>query len=267
MARRKSTTSNGKAMTSWDEELAQYAKIAAAAEEADTGGQFFSTAGGVLSWNDSPFDNNQMGVIILDSIFENIYFEEEYDPHNIQPPTCFAFARERNMLKPHPSVVALEQDQCSECAGCGWNEFASAKRGRGKACRNTRRLALISAGEFDRKGEIFEMEDDPDELLSYPIGFMRLPVTSVKGYANYVTQLQKALNRPPFGVITRIRVVPDPRNQFVVTFDVLDRVPSELGEAVMQRKQDAENTIEFPYSLTRQVAAPEKPKRGRRKKY
>ena len=72
----------------WDDELAKMAQVAADMEETVTG-QFFSLKGGILSWNDAPVPNNEMAVIILDSILENVFYEGAYDPENIQGPFGF----------------------------------------------------------------------------------------------------------------------------------------------------------------------------------
>ena len=91
MAQKKPQTT---ALVTWDEELARQAEIAASMEASAGGGQFFSTKGGILSWQDSPLSGNQMAVIILDSILENVFYEGHYDPDAPQSPTCFAFSRD-----------------------------------------------------------------------------------------------------------------------------------------------------------------------------
>ena len=140
-------------------------------------------------------------------------------------------------------------------------EWGSADTGRGKAARETRRLALIPAGTFDRMGK-FEAFDDVESFEAAGIGFMKLPVTSVKGYAAFVKQIAGALKRPPHGVFTRIKVVPDPNSQFKVTFEPLAQVPDEIMGVIMQRHEEAKATIETPYPRFDEEAE-KKPARGR----
>lgn len=245
MARTKRST----ALTKWDEELAKEAEIAAGAEASAGGGQFFSTRGGQLSWQDAPLPNNEMAVVILDAIFENVFYEGRYDPDAPQAPTCFAFAREEADLAPHKVVLDAGQAQSLDgCKDCEHNEWGSADTGRGKACRNTRRLAMVPAGQFNRNGD-FELFDDEDHYATTAIGFMKLPVTSIKGYANFVKQVAGALKRPPFGIITRVAVVPDAKTQFKVVFEALEKVPDELMGAIMKRREEVMATIDFPYQL------------------
>lgn len=266
MAARKKTASKGKAMAKWEEELAREAEAAAAAEANSGGGQFFSTRGGILTWQDAPLPNNEMAVIVLDAMFENVFYEGKYDPDVPQSPTCFAFGHDEKELAPHQVVVDMGWAQSLEgCVACENNEWGSADTGKGKACRNTRRLAMIPAGSFNDNGtvDLFEAE----ELESTAIGFMKLPVTSVKGYASFVKQVAGALKRPPFGIVTRVSVVPDAKTQFKVHFEPLTNVPDELMGAVMTRVEEARSTIDFPYQLEEEEAAPPPPpRRGAKKK-
>ena len=151
MRPKKTTTeaSTGTALVKWEEELAKQAEVAAGMEANVGGGQFFSMQGGQLKFNDNPVPGNQMAVIILDHILENVFYDGDFDPNNPQPPTCFAFGRSDDDMAPHETVVAEGQAQNETCNGCPFNQWGSADKGRGKACRNTRRLAMIPAGTLD----------------------------------------------------------------------------------------------------------------------
>ncbi len=232
----------------WDEEMARQAQVAADMENSVATGQFFSTQGGVLSWNGMPMPNNMMAVIILDSILENVYYTGNYDPENPQGPTCFAFGRDDASLAPHKVIVENGTAQSDVCRECRWNEWGTADRGKGKACKNIRRLALISAGNLDAQGTGKMIQPfGAEELESGQIGFFKLAVTSVKGYAAYVKQVAGALKRPPYGVYTLVRVVPDPKSQFKTQFMPLGLVPTELLPIVMKRHEEAIAGIDFPY--------------------
>ncbi len=252
------------AIAKWDEELAREAEIAANMEANTAGGQFFSTKSGVLSWNDAQLPDNQMAVIILDSIMENDFYEGEYDPKNPVPPLCFAFGRDEKAMAPHKIVIEAGNAQHEGCQGCEWNEFGTADKGRGKACKNTRRLAMIPAGTLTADGR-FTPFDDVAKFESAAPGFMRLPVTSVRGYASFVKQVAGALKRPPYGVFTKVKVVPDAKNQYQVTFEALGKVGDELMPTVHQRHQELMATIDFPYALAEEQPAPPPPRatRGR----
>lgn len=251
---------NSKAIVSWDEELAKEAEIAANMEANSGGGQFFSTRGGQLSWQDAPLPGNEMVVVILDHIFETTYYEGRYDPDVPQSPTAFAFGRDEAELRWHEnSDPEFAGQLCSESEVCEWG---SSDTGRGKAARETRRLALIPAGQFKRDDslEIF----DEQHFASAAMGFLKLPVTSVKGFATFVKQTAAVLKRPPFGIIARVAVVPDAKTQFKVIFEALDKVPDELMPTIMSRREEAMSIIDFPY--TREDSEEEAPKSRAAKK-
>lgn len=257
MARTKRSQST--ALAKWDEELAKQAEIAAGMEASAGGGQFFSTRGGQLSWQDAPLPGNEMAVIILDHIFETVYYEGRYDPDTPQSPTAFAFGRNEKELRWHEnSDPEFAGELCSESEVCEWG---SADTGKGKAARETRRLAMIPAGQFNRNGD-FEMFEDEDHYATSTVGFMKLPVTSVKGFANFVKQVAGAMKRPPHGIITRVAVVPDAKTQFKVTFEPIDKVPDELIGVIMERREEVMATIDFPYQRDDEEQEPT-PRRSR----
>lgn len=251
--------SKSKAVVAWDEELAKEAEIAANMEQSSGGGQFFSLRGGTLSFDDAPLPGNQMIVVIVDAIMENVYYEGRYDPDTPQSPTCFAFGRDEKDMEPHIIVTDAGQAQSTEgCAKCEHNEFGSADTGRGKACRNTRRLALIPAG-INKKGEV-ELIEDEDHYKNSAIAFMKIPVTSLKGYSAFVKQVANSLRRPPHGIFTKIRVVPDQKTQFRVLFEPVEQIPNELMATIMERHKEAKATIDFPYQLADEQEEKPKPK-------
>lgn len=237
---KKATTT---AVAKWDEELARQAQMAAAVEESTATGQFFSLKSGVLSFNDAPLPNNEMAVVILDGILETVYYEGKYDPDEPQGPVAFAFGRDEKTLTWHEnSAPEFAGKLCSESEVCEWG---SAETGRGKAARETRRLAMIPAGTFEN-GK-FKAFTDEEQFESAAIAYMKLPVTSVKGYAGFVKQVVGALKRPPHAIFTKVKVVPDPKSQFRVVFEPLSQVPDDLLGIIMQRHEEAKASIEFPY--------------------
>lgn len=235
-------------IVNWDEQLARDAEIAAGIEKNVGGGQFFSTQAGILSIGGVAMPDNQMPVIISDHILENVFYADAYDSTSPAAPVCFAFGRDENEMRPHETVFAHKQEQSPQCPGCPMNAWGTAEKGKGKACRNIRRLALIPAGEMDREGR-FQPFTDPEDFASSSLAFLKVPVMSVKGYAGFVKSLAASMKRPPHGVFTLIKVVPDARSQFRVTFTPLGPVPNDVMSAVMARHKEAASAIEFPYNL------------------
>lgn len=225
---------------------ARFAADAAAAAEMERGsaGEFFSQRGGVISFGGLPIPGNMMGVIILAATRENVWYEHEYDPDVQQSPACYAYGEREQDMMPHDEAPS---PQSPDCESCEKNAWGSADKGRGKACSNTRRLALISAGDYTV--DKFTPRDDPDWYQSAPVGYLKLPVTSVKDYSAYVAQLASAAKRPPYAVITRIRSIPHAAHVYRLCFDALMEAPDALMPTIMARHDAVASTIDFPYPV------------------
>ena len=255
-------------VNSWEKDLAeQAAQYVEQEASAAGGGSFFSTKSGQLSFGGTTMPNNEIACIILDGVLENVLYTEAYDPENPVPPCCFAFGRDEAELAPHEMSG---DPQCDSCAGCEKNKWgtgvnSAGKPTRGKACRNTRRLALIIAGNF-MNGQ-FQQVTALEHFESAKIGYLKLPVTSVKAYAGYVKAIVGAHQRPPHGMITRLKLMPDSKNQFSVIFEPLAKVPNSLMEVIMKRHKEAVDEIEFPYQPAIEESAPASKKPVTKKKY
>jgi hypothetical protein len=131
-------------------------------------------------------DGAEIEVVIVDFVSSNLFYDRAFDANNPSPPACFAVGDEPSLLIP----VADSPDKQSEtCATCPNNQFGSA--GRGKACKNTRLLAVTPVAE----------EDDDSEL---PIWILSVPPTSIKAIDGYVHKLAMKQKITPIGVVTRI---------------------------------------------------------------
>lgn len=81
-----------------------------------------------------------MRCIVLVGAFENSYYKTAYDSKNPTPPDCYALGFQEDFLAPPADLDGRINDKC---AGCAKNEWGSGV-GRGKACGNHRRLALMA---------------------------------------------------------------------------------------------------------------------------
>lgn len=246
----------GTELANWDLELARQAAAAADMEASTAGGTFFSLRGGQLTFNDAPLPNNQMAVVVLDGILENVLYEGKFDPDEISGPVCFAFGRDEKTMAPHKDVL---KPQATTCAVCPHNEWGTADTGRGKACRNTRRLALIPAGSFAQGTGKFEPITEVEHYDTAQIAYLKLPVTSVKAYAAVVKQIASALKRPPHGIFMKFKVVPDAKTQFRVLVEPLCPVPNNLLPSIMKRHEEAVDAIMFAYKSYAEVEPLKKP--------
>ena len=209
------TKKPGKSMSKWDEDLARRAALAMSMEENSLGtGNSISTQGGVLKYRDAEVPDNKMNVIILDHTFLNTYYEGGFDPENPSNPLCFAIGKSEKGLAPHEKAEQPQHDICATCELGGKEAWGTADKGKGKACKNVRRLILIP-------------ENALEDIESSQPATMKVPVTSVKAWAGYVKQLKDGLSRPPCAVITEISLKNHPKHQFDVVFKLVGKVDEE----------------------------------------
>lgn len=234
------------AVANYADRMAAMAADAVEQEKSVSTGSFLSFKSGRLSYQGNVIKGDELDVIVIDSILENCYYPSGYDADNPGSPVCYAFGRDDKSMAPHPDSAEPQSDTC---ANCPQNEFGTAEQGRGKACKNVRRLALIPADA-----------ETPEAVQSAEIAFAKIPVTSVKGWASYVRGLSTLEKKAPIGVVTRIGVVPDDKSQFKVTFQKMDDVPDELMPALIDRYDAGRDNIGFPYPQPSE--APAKPARA-----
>src|SRR6187549_435135 len=138
----------------WERQMEEQAELAAGAvRSTGGGGKFFSFKAGQLTFDGNTFPGNQMPVIVLGWIHENSWYEGAYDPDVRASPKCFAFGQHEKAMEPHSKVDEDDyfERQHDTCEGCPCNEWGSAETGRGKACKNVARLAVIPAGAYSQK--------------------------------------------------------------------------------------------------------------------
>jgi hypothetical protein len=203
-----------------------------------------------------------MAVVVLDSVTVKTFFAKKFKPGSADAPVCYAFSRDEN-LKPHEAV----KEPCSDsCLICPNNVFGTADGGEraGKACADRRRLAVIPAGTMNNG--VFQPTMDPSALKKAELAFFTVPPTSLKAWAGYVKGVAASVQRPPFAVITSIKLTPDPKNQFRIDFTMLDCASKDAIPVLRERHHEAEAKIIFPFPTITE-AKPEAPtgKPGRNK--
>lgn len=222
-----------KEIANYDEMLAAMAKKATAIEKPTTSN--IGTKAGILTYNGTPVPDNKLNCIVIASTHANLYYEGKYDEKNPTNPVCYAYSEDGENMAPHPKS---SKPQHTDCATCPWNAWESdPEGGRGKACKNTRRLAIIPS------------DTTAEDMPTAEIATMQLPVTSVKVWAQYVNKLDTLFSRPPLGVYTTIGSVPDRKTTFMLTFlngplvDVSLIMPlvkkAEVAQAQLERVYEA----------------------------
>lgn len=260
-------------MVRYDEAWARDAQTYAAQEKVSEG-RFLSSKGGILKLGDEPLLGNQAAVILLDSVNENTFYGDKWNP-DAPPssPRCYAFGRGDEAMAPHVSMTAdLEyfQPQSHDCKACPNNVYGSADTGKGKACQNRSRIAMIPAGQYaparpGSKDLVLSLFTDTQFLTTTDILFAKLPPTSVKHYKKYVNQVSAMLFRPPFGVITRLFLLPSEKNQYEWHFETVEPLADEMYPVMQVRNEEAKRVIVQGYTRPNEEAAPQGSLKGLRR--
>lgn len=253
MAKTTAKPATTKEVANWDDELAKFAKDEAALEPTSTA-KTISTKGGTFTVDGADVGTTLDGVI-LDWVFENHIYGERFDPDSPASPICYAFGRKEADMAPHGEA---ENPQCSACADCPANQWESADVGRGKACKNARRLAIMTASDF---------LEGPEAIAKAEVRVLKLSPSSLKAWSGYVKSLADELKRPTFGVITQISLAPIPgKSGHQAKFAVLDK--GDKGEdllavfkkpavmqAIMERRKSLDELLIQPYPKQAELAA------------
>lgn len=99
------------------------------------GGVAFEVPGDTL---DSPDTVKEFEAVILYHQPINTYYKNKYDGSN-NPPDCGSMDGKLGLSS---------EGELVECASCPFSKFESAEDGKGKACKQKRRLFLLREGEF-----------------------------------------------------------------------------------------------------------------------
>ena len=231
----------GTAMVTWEEEMAAAAQAEAKTEKVGT--NFFSFKGGKISFMGEDLGNS-LDVVIVGSIYDRAYYPGAYGEN--KTPHCYSFSKDGIGMVPHKDVQDQQHDSCDTCQ---WNQFGSAQQGKGKACREYRRVALIGVGD----------ELTADEVPEAIVGLAKIPPTSSRNFSDYVRKVAEKHQRPLWAMITTLTVLPDPNKQVVVTFKDAAPLSREVAMAIKTREAAINEILTAPYPVFTDAVEPPKP--------
>lgn len=128
--------------------------------------------------------------VIVGFVSHNAYYEGDFDRDNIVPPNCFAIGVVKNddLERSDNSPDPQPEDGGHACKNCWANQWKSAAKGNGKACKNSIKLAILCAD-----GEV------------RPMG---ISSTALKPFGEYVREIVQAFGIAPYGVMTEFTFAP-----------------------------------------------------------
>ena len=171
--------------------------------------------------------------IIVDFASANMHYPGVFDKDKPTPPNCFALNKIIDQMAPHPSSPEPQAETCAECPK---NKFESGV-GKSKACKNTRKLALIQENATEES----------------PIWILTVPPKSLRYFDTYVSStLSGRHGVTPICAVTQITM--DPRDDYAAprfSFERLLEEP-ELVKAY-GRRAEAEALLMQPPRLNQGV--------------
>jgi len=145
--------------------------------------------GKVFTFPDGRTTREPINVVVLDWVTERVYYDKPFNPQIPAPPVCSAVGNDISTLTPGESVA---NPQHETCAGCKRNEWGSAPTGRGKACSERRRLAVVA----------------PDATVDTAPMKISVSPTGLKAFDNYVLGMEVE-QKMPIQHLTYIGFNPD----------------------------------------------------------
>lgn len=190
---------------------------------------------------------DEIECVVVDFVAANFYYASDFDRQNIVPPDCFAIGMEPAGLTPSDNSP---DKQCAACAGCWANQFKSAKNGRGKACSNTRLLAVIP------------LDADADSNIM----ILKVSSTGLKSFDGHVANVAAKYGVPIRGVTTRVTMSDE--EYASLRFAVIEKLsPKDPLLAIAQSlKESALVRLQTEPDVTAATAAPAPARRAPAKK-
>jgi len=133
--------------------------------------------------------DDKMNVVIVDAAhLARTYYEGEYDPNKVVPPTCWSNDTQT------PAKEVADGKQSDRCMDCKQNVKGSGQ-GNSRACRYSQRLAVVIEGELE---QVYQLQLPATSIFGDPKengGKMML-----QSYAKYL----QAHNTPAIAIVTEM---------------------------------------------------------------
>lgn len=184
-----------------------------------------STKGKVFSLPGGKSGAGPINVVVLDWVAVNMVYKGAYNAKNPSPPVCWAINKNLDELAPSANV---KEPQGVDCASCPKNQFGSATTGKGKACKNQRRLLVVPA-DFNESTEAMTLYVSP---------------TGLKAWNSYVNKLAKDMGKLPIQVSTLVSF--DPNQEYPSLVFDFDQIHANVEVAMKLRARYQDVLVKEP---------------------
>lgn len=246
--------STGRALVPWEEQMRARANKVKKTEKPMSFSKKIGTRGGILTVDDEPIKDNNLDVVVIGWLHENQLYEGEFTPGQPTVPVCYAFndpndedADPEDTMGAHKEAEKpqgtdeewAEGEAGNACSGCWANKMGTAEKGRGKACKNVRRLMVITPDALE----------SAEAMANAEMRQLSVPVMSVKFWTKFANGVADDLGRDPSGVVCNISTKQDAKANFVVLFDYREPIEftQELWDAMEKKRAEAMRELLSPY--------------------
>jgi len=146
----------------------------------------------VLMRPDGDGPRNSVDLVLLQAAVPiSKIFYSQYEEGAAKAPECFS----NTGIVPHPSSTAKQHTNCADCPQNKWGSRITTAGKPGKACRDSKRVAVSPLGDIR------------NEAFGGPM-LLRVPADSLKEFANYAKQM-RSMGYPYYAVGTKISFDPN----------------------------------------------------------
>ena len=146
----------------------------------------------VLMRPDGDGPRNSVDLVLLQAAVPiSKIFYSQYEEGAAKAPECYS----NNGIVPHPNSTAKQHSNCAECPQNKWGSRITTAGKPGKACRDSKRVAVSPLGDIR------------NEAFGGPM-LLRVPADSLKEFANYAKQM-RSMGYPYYAVGTKISFDPN----------------------------------------------------------
>lgn len=124
-------------------------------------------------------------IIKANPSLSKVYYDGGYTEGSTEKPVCYS----NDGVKPATDAASPQCTSCALCQHNAWGSRISENGSKGKACSDSRRLAVVPSGELDR-----------------PM-LLRVPAATLKELSQFAEMLKRR-NAPYQGVVTKISFDP-----------------------------------------------------------
>jgi len=249
--KKKSASKAMVSMAEFEQQMMEQANLDSARTGSGGGANFISIRGGSFTYQEADL-GEEIEVVVLDFVNVKDYYDSPWDQDNPSSPACWSVSYDKpsEMVPSEYSPVV----QAEACAGCWANEFGSADRGKGKACRDGRRMAVISKDQLD------------DAVEDIEIALLKAGPSSCPNFDKYIKGLAKVAKRPCYGVVTTA-FFDDNMDYEVLKFRSNEKVESpEHMQKIMELREQVSELLTQEHDPANYVSPEEQaPARGNKK--